>query len=325
MDNNEKKISEYIDKLNAEKMPKEHECPEDSPELMELMDTVRKVRSLKEPALPEVDYPKKLARAVGGQLWQKAVTKKRRWAWMAGTAAIAAVAVIVLMLNFVLYSGRTDIVYAMEQAYKEVRAYHGILSIVETNLKGEETLQAMREVWADSEGRYYVKELTGFQKGLITVNNGEKKWQVSPEESQVYVFPAFPDPYRFTLELGNEIKDAKNAAQIKAAGEEPVAGRKATVFEVMPKGGETYKIWIDKETNLPLQRQSAMMNAIQYTVTYKSIEFSDNIPTELLSYDLPQGFEEIDENPELLVNNIEEAAEIAGFTLKVPENVPMGI
>ncbi|HHV28921.1 LolA family protein [Acetivibrio mesophilus] len=324
MDNNEKKLSEYIDKLNAEKMPKEHDEPTDSPELDELMDTVRKVRSLREPDLPEVDYPKKLARVVGRQLWQKPSNRKRKWAWLAGTAAISAVAALVLLVNFALYPGRTDIVYAMEQAYKEVRAYHGILSIVETNLKGEETLQSMREVWADNEGRYYVKELEGFQKGLITVNNGEKKWQVCLDEGQVYVFSAFPDPYRFTLELGNEINDAKNATQIKTIGKDVVAGRKATILEVLPKGGESYQIWIDEETNLPLQRQRAMVNAIQYRVTYTSIEFSDNIPGELLTYDLPQGFEEIDKNSEQLVNNIEEAAEIAGFTPKVPENLPKG-
>jgi len=32
-----------------------------------------------------------------------------------------------------------------------------------------------------------------------------------------------------------------------------------------------------------------MMNAIQYRVTYTSIEFGDNIPGELLAYGLPQG------------------------------------
>ncbi|HOM03304.1 MAG TPA: sigma-E factor regulatory protein RseB domain-containing protein [Acetivibrio sp.] len=324
MDNNEKKLSEYIDKLNAEKKPKEHDNPMDSPELEELMDTVRKVRSLREPALPDADYPKKLARAAGGQLRQKSATGERKWAWLAGTAAIAAVAVLVLMLNFVLYPGRTDIVYAMEQAYKEVGAYHGILSIVETNLKGEETLQAMREVWSDNEGRYFVKELEGFQKGVVTVNNGDKKWQVCPNEKKVYVFSAFPDPYRFTLELGNEINDVKDAAKIKPVGEDTVAGRRASVFEILPKGGEAYRIWIDKETKLPLQRQRAMTNAIQYRITYTSIEFSDNIPGEILAYDLPEGFEEIDNNPELLVNNIEEAGKIAGFTPKVPENVPDG-
>lgn len=324
MDKNEKKLSEYIDKLNAEKMPDEHECLPDSPELEELMDTVRKIRSLKEPALPDADYPKKLARVVSAQLSQKSAAGKRKWTWLAGAAAVAAVAVLVFVLNFVLYSGRTDIVYAMEQAYKEVKAYHGILSIVETNLNGEETLQAMREVWADSEGRYYVKELQGFQKGLITVNNGEKKWQVSPAEEQVYIFPSFPDPYKFTLELGNEIKDAKNAEQIKAVGEEMVAGRETSVFEVLPRGGESYKIWIDKETNLPLQKESAMMNAIQYRVTYTSIEFGDNIPGELLAYSLPQGFKEIDKNPELQVGSVEEVAETAGFTPQIPQNVPGG-
>jgi len=41
-----------------------------------------------------------------------------------------------------------------------------------------------------------------------------------------------------------------------------------------------------------------MMNAIQYRVTYTSIEFGDNIPGELLAYGLPQGFKEIDKNPD---------------------------
>jgi len=78
MDKNEKKLSEYIDKLNAEKMPDEHECLPDSPELEELMDTVRKIRSLKEPALPDADYPKKLARVVSAQLSQKSAAAKKK-------------------------------------------------------------------------------------------------------------------------------------------------------------------------------------------------------------------------------------------------------
>ena len=46
MDKNEKKLSEYIDKLNAEKMPDEHECLPDSPELEELMAEIRLQRLL---------------------------------------------------------------------------------------------------------------------------------------------------------------------------------------------------------------------------------------------------------------------------------------
>ena len=48
----EKILSEYIDSLNAEIKPARHGKPAESAELEELMDTVRKVRSLREPAMP---------------------------------------------------------------------------------------------------------------------------------------------------------------------------------------------------------------------------------------------------------------------------------
>ncbi len=47
-------------------------------------------------------------------------------------------------------------------------------------------------------------------------------------------------------------------------------------MEVTPKGGALYRIWVDKETKLPLQKQTAMQNALQSTVTYTSIDFSQN-------------------------------------------------
>jgi len=64
------------------------------------------------------------------------------------------------------------------------------------------------------------------------------------------------------------------------------------------------------------------MNAIQYRVTYTSIEFGDNIPGELLAYGLPQGFKEIDKNPELQVGSVEEAAETAVLLPKYPKMFP---
>lgn len=52
MENDEKKLSDYIDRLNEEKKPEVHGNSTESPQMEELMKTVRKVRSLKEPALP---------------------------------------------------------------------------------------------------------------------------------------------------------------------------------------------------------------------------------------------------------------------------------
>ena len=139
------------------------------------------------------------------------------------------------------------------------------------------------------------------------------------DEEQVFIFPSFPDPYQFTFELGNEIDRVKDAAEVKAIGEDSVSKRPAVVLEVTPKGGESYRIWVDKKTKLPLKRESAMQNSIQYISVYKSIDYHDALPEELVSYSIPDGFKEIDKNPEQLVNNMEEAEEMVGLPLRCPK------
>lgn len=313
------KLSGYIDSLNEEKKPKTHESFNESLEMEKLMDTVRKVRSLKEPVLPEGDFSKMIAKKAAEQLSEKRPKKKKKRIWVAA----AAVVVLALLLSFALYPENTDIVHAMEQAFKEIKAYHGIIEIIEKNAEGNETVQAVREVWADKDGRYYVKEIEGWQAGLITANNGEKKWQLRFNEEQVFIFPSFPDPYQFTFELGNEIDRVKDAAEVKTVGEDIVSNRAAVILEVTPKGGESYRIWVDKKTKLPLKRESAMQNSIRYISVYKSIDYHDSLPEELVAYNIPDGFKETDKNPEQLVNNIEEAEDMVGFTIKIPKEILM--
>ncbi|WP_246241019.1 hypothetical protein [Anaerocolumna sedimenticola] len=54
LNNRIKKISNYIDQLNKEKKPNEHNKPMKDNEDEKLMETVRLIKSLK-----EVEYPKK--------------------------------------------------------------------------------------------------------------------------------------------------------------------------------------------------------------------------------------------------------------------------
>ena len=323
MDNNERKLSDYIDKLNAEQEPESH-VDADSPELNKLFDTVREIRRLRDPVMPETDYPKKLAYHLQNQLSLKITTKSGKRIWITSMASVAAILLMAVVLNFYLPSGKSNIVYAMEEAFKEVKAYHGIVEIIQTNGDGIQTIQGKLEVWADKEERYYIKGLVGVQKDVITVNNGQKKWQVRPDQKEIHVFPVFPDPYRFTFELGKEIEEVKNALSTRIVGEDTIAGRKATILEVSPQGGESYRIWVDKETNLPLQKQSAMQNALQYTITYSMIDFVDHIPEELMEYQILGGFKEININPEQIVNTVEEAKEVLGFTPKTIDNIPRG-
>lgn len=321
MSDNEKVLSEYIDSLNAEKKPKEHEQEAESRELEELMKTVRQVKSLKEPAMPDSGFEKKLTATVSDRVLKKAEAKKPRSQRYLGFAGVAAV-LLIFAWTYTFNFSKNNMVYAMEQAFQNVKAYHGMLEITDVNAEGKQNVQAKVEVWSDKSGHYYLKEIEGSQAGLVTVNNGQKKWQIQPDPKEVDIFSAFPDPYRFTFELGKEIKDAKNAVSTKVIGREKVSGRDAVILVVTPKGGAAYKLWIDKETNLPLMKQSAMQNAIQYTMAYTNIDFSDAIPAELMAYELPTGFKEVSISTEQLVNNLEEAKEIAGFAPKTPENIP---
>ncbi|WP_246241022.1 LolA family protein [Anaerocolumna sedimenticola] len=225
-------------------------------------------------------------------------------------------------LNFILPQTNLNIVYAMEQAFGEVKAYHGIMEITQTNEDGIVTTQAVREVWADKDGNYYVKELEGTGSGITTINNGQKKWQIDTDLKEVYQFPSFPDPYHFTFEIGSEIENVKNALEVKVVGEAEIAGRETSILSVRPQGGDSYRLWVDQETNMPLQKESAFQNAIQYKVTYKDIKFLDSIPKQLISYQLHKGYKEIASDTEQFVGNLDEAAAVAGFIPTITDILP---
>lgn len=324
MKDKEEILSQYIDSLNAEKRPKEHHTPIDSPELEELFETVRKVRSLKEPTMPNDSFKENLSQSLLQNLSPKIGKKDNKGRWFTVVASMAAVLIMAVFMNFFSKLGGGDIVYAMEKAFHEVKAYHGFLEIVQINAEGHSTSQRTLEVWADKEGHYYTKTLEGSSAGLITANNGQQKWQIRPDLNQVHLFPAFPDTYGFTFELGKEIENVKNALSYEIVGEDMVDGRKANLIKISPDGGLPYHIWIDTETKLPLQKEYALQNALQYKITYKEIEFLDAIPEELTSYHLPAGYEEINTNPEQIITDMDEAKKVLGFTPKVLNKVPAG-
>jgi outer membrane lipoprotein-sorting protein len=325
----EKKLDQYINELNSGRIPKDHKKAMSEGEYGKLMETVRKVKTMREVEYPDAMFEKRLMDSLAAELpTKKRETRNRifRWRRTAILIASAAAAAILLFtaIDRILPEKNTDIVYAMEKAMKEVIAYHGIIEVTETNELGETMTQSKREVWADKKGSYYIKELTGTSAGLVTANNGEQKWQLRPEEKASYLFATFPDPYRFTFELGGEIDDVTKALTVRIIGPETISGRESTKLEVTPDGGDTYYLWVDNETDLPLQRQTAMQNAIQVKVSYRSIEFLEEIPEELLVYAMPKGYTEVATNPEQTVATLEEAAELTGFTPVLPEIMPDG-
>jgi len=370
-----KRLDRYIDALNNERKPVEHEGRLYNDDFNRLTETVRRVKALKGVCYPDKEFEDKLIENVSASValgrdtkgvytgdkadrhaqadgkrtetgdrtarLQAAGARTYRGSrdgsfgqasgaralkrTIAVTAAVAA-AVLLIFSATAIFSNKESqsIAYAMEKAIEGLKAYHGIIEYVEINELGETIIQSKREVWADRKGNYYVKELEGSGKGNITVNNGLLKWQLRQQEQSVYIFESFPDPFRFSFELGNELKDLKRAISVKEIGEEQVSGRDVSVLEITPDAGKPYRLWIDKESKLPLQRESAMHNALMYRVSYVNIEYADEIPAELLSYELPDGYAEINSNPEILLAGLKEAEEITGIQAIMPERIPGG-
>lgn len=306
----EKYISNYIDRLNKERKPK------NTFEEREIQETVKMIKSLKEVEYPDSSFEKKLLNSIKKQEVKKKSLLKRV------VPVTAAAVVIAGMALFYVYQPQhnTNVVYAMEKAYTQVKAYHGIQEILSKNEAGEENLISKRDIWADSKGRYYIKEAGNDNYDIITINNGDKKWQINTEESLLNVLKAFPDNYTFAFELGDEIDNTIKAGSVKSLGKEDINGVHAKVLQITPNGGDAYKLWVDEETNIPMQKETAMVNGISYIIRYTQLQIKDTIPNELLTYQVPQDYQIVERNPEQVVNTLEEAAGLAGFTPKNLEN-----
>ncbi|WP_203248314.1 LolA family protein [Sporosarcina beigongshangi] len=322
MSKHEQQLSEYIDRLNTEQKPIDHDTISESVEIEELYSTVQRIRSLKEPAEPNSDYEKMLVQQVENELSRQKRLPRKKGMLFTGIASIAAI--LAILFNMFSPFTNSDIVNAMEVAFDDVKAYHGFLEIIATNANEESTMQAKLEVWANRDGHYVVKGLEGINQDIVTGNNGKTKWQVNPNEKQVHRFPAFPDTYHFAFELGHEVKAVTNALSTKVIGDDTVIGRKASIVEVTPQGGQPYRIWIDKETKLPLQKQTAMHNALQYTITFTDIDFNETIPEELLSYQVPKGYQEVETSPEQIVNSLNEIPSAIGYIPEMPKTISEG-
>ncbi len=325
----EKFISDYIDKLNQEQVPGKEGLDDEN--VKELTNTIRALKKLKEPVNPQEGFEKQLSE----NMWKtykgeaekntagitgrkEIIVKKRRFApafW--GVAAAAAVFLGVFYLKDSYLTGGNP-VYAMEQAYEKANAYHGILTITSINGEGERSIQAVREVWADKEGRYYVKELQGLEEGLITANNNREKWQLKPKDNYISLYTAFPDNYTFTFEIGKEVQQLKTAAKVTEESKTTISGQQAVLYKVTPKGGDTYSIWIDDKTGIPLKKQTALVNGVAYEVSYSDIEYTKSIPAEYLSYGDLKGYVVNREENWQICATMEEAEELSGFEMELP-------
>jgi outer membrane lipoprotein-sorting protein len=338
MDKEEKLLSDYIDALNAEKEPEKNQDYDDTSELEKLKAAVRMVRMLKEPLIPDAEYPQRLARGVhdriqnqqradlqqplktdhGNDRRSKGLSKKPGWVLPSIAALAAGICIFAIIINWSSLF-KTNVVLAMEQAVAKIYNYHGVMEIRSTNAAGETWMVRQVELWSDGE-KYAMQH----NDGTLTVNNGQRKWQVRPGVKEVAILPVTPDPTRNSFDLRDEAQCAQKYPH-SIIGTEMIAGRESIKIEILPPGGLAYYLWIDKDTNLPVQLQTAMQNALQTTYTFISFEPNTQIDPQVFAFQLPAGYKVVEKEPGQLVATLEEAVAISQFTPLLPQESPARI
>lgn len=343
MDTPENRLSDYIDALNVERDPEKHRGSADTPELAKLLAAVRLVRSLREPVLPDPGYPQRLSQAVSGnikkhnpanlpqvasaipesgrRIYEKAGWWRRRWVLPSVTIAIAGVILLAFLTNGTGLFNR-DVAYAMEKAVDQLSSYHGVLETRTTNAAGKELEVRRMEIWYEGD-KYAVRQdddtLSRQFDGTLTVDNGERRWQVRPQDKELELIPPYPpDSY---VDLRVEASWALRYPHT-VVGSEAIAGRQAKKLKISPPGGLPYFLWIDAETNLPVQSQTALQGGVQTTSTFLSFEPNVRIGPSIFTYNPPAGYRVIEDNPMQLVATAQEAAVTSGLTPLFPQEAP---
>lgn len=105
-------------------------------------------------------------------------------------------------------------------------------------------------------------------------------------------------------------------------GDVVLAMEKAVLIKISPSGGDPYHLWIDVETNLPLQLRTAVQNALQTTYTFVSFKPNVQIQSHIFTLKVPDGYQVIEEETGQLVYSLKEASEICGFVPVTPHDSP---
>jgi hypothetical protein len=312
----EEELDDIIDALNAGRKPG-RDAPV-SEEMANLLPALAAVRHLAEPPPPRSRI--RSTERISGT-GEPSSSETRGHAFRPSlkrlaTLAIAATILAVIGLSLVPRLLGRDVVLAMSRAVERVTSYHGLMEVRARNAAGDEWMVRRLEIWVDGE-KYAVKQ----DDGTTTVNNLERKWQIRPEEAVVAIFPVAPDANRRGIDLRDEARRALEYPHSVVA-EEALAGRTAHKVEISPPGGLPYYLWLDEETNLPIQLKTAMTNALETVYTFTSLSVNGTVDPSLYEFRVPDGFSVLEENPGMAVVSIEEAKTVSGVDIVTTQETP---
>lgn len=173
------------------------------------------------------------------------------------------------------------------------------------------------------------------QAGFVTVSNGETTWTYDPHENTVMQMEMPDMSEDIQMDYVGMIGGILNESDVSFSGLEEFDNRTVYVMRLRPKESENplfasnVKVWIDKETWMPLKYEIYDEDEnpmISFEI--RNLKVNTGISDDEFEFEIPDGakVEVIDLNeikpPEEMT--LEEAKDTAGFDILLPSYIPDG-
>lgn len=296
----EDRLATQVDALRLDQAPAE---PLDAEEA-ELLAMARLVKRLGRPADPSLDFARRM---------NAAALPPRRRRWLALPAAVAVVTAVALGLTFNPFAPSYTVVQAMEQKVAQIDSYHAVIEHRYQYPNPTMNIIKTEEVWFA--GDRYAWNDPGVQE---VISDGEHEWRVNHEMQAVWAdFPLTPLLHPF--QPANLIKAVADLPYV-IEGHDEIAGRPTTRVRFKTPDFESYRIWIENQTKLPLQIEMKFWDGMVTTTAYKTFELNLKIDPSHFTAPAYAGYR-VESNGRR-VATIAEAAALAGFQPILPQESP---
>ncbi|MBE0448922.1 MAG: outer membrane lipoprotein-sorting protein [Actinobacteria bacterium] len=226
-----------------------------------------------------------------------------------------------------------DIATKIKEANSKIKSF---TATVESTVSfGNESQKMVMKQWVKSPNLMRMEiEVPGMGQ-MLFVSDGKKAWSYEKRTNTVTVFDFKGEE---TPEiLGNSDDFAKAITEfiaendIEVMGAQKVAGRDCYEIKLNPKEGSDaifgkMKMWMDKETFMPLKIDIYEDEELIASTIYKDLKYNVDIPQDTFRFKIPAGAKVINADDFMPKDmTLEEAKKSVDFTLYTPADLPKGI
>ncbi|AKB34234.1 hypothetical protein MSSIH_3544 [Methanosarcina siciliae HI350] len=260
---------------------------------------------------------------------------------MTNRKTLTALTLLILLVPILFVSGCTgelsaeEIAEQMQEKEDSIQDYSYTMQM--TSHLGNQTQESEVQVLQKKPNKSKTISIEPEEEaGTIVVSDGEFIWTYDPKTNTVMKMEMPETPILGEIDYAEIIDEFLNETDVSLVGVKEIDGRPTYLLETSPKEEEEgfkladgMKIWVDKETWMPLRYEMYDSDGdLVMELEIHDLEINTEIPDSEFVFEVPEGatVKTVDldsfELPEEMT--LEEARESAGFEILIPEYIPEG-